>query len=131
MKRLAIAAAVALSIYGIAVGVGTLLYTTGAIATGATHNDCDGIKKQIAEERYGGREKDVPQEELKQATQACLATYELTENEAFREEYLFWSIWPGVISAIVFLLWPAWARILHNQDEADLAEQASRLEPGT
>ncbi len=131
MKRLAIAAAIALSIYGLAVGAGSLLYATGVIATGATHSDCDGIKKQLADDRYGGHEDDVPQEELKQATKDCLATHELTEREAFREEYLFWPIWPGVICAAIFLLWPAWSRILENQDEADLAEQASRLEPGT
>jgi len=131
MKRLLIALAIALSIYGIAVGTGTLLYTTGTIATGATHSDCDGIKKQLADERYGGHEEDVPQSELKQATKDCLAAHELTEREAFREEYLFWAIWPGVICAVIFLLWPAWSRILHNQEEADLADEAPRLEPGT
>ena len=41
MKRIVSAAAIALAIYGLAVGAGSLLYATGAIATGATHNDCD------------------------------------------------------------------------------------------
>ncbi len=41
MKRIAAAAAIALAIYGLAVGAGSLLYATGTIATGATHNDCD------------------------------------------------------------------------------------------
>lgn len=131
MKRMLIALAMAVGIYAFAAGLGTLLYTTGVIATGATHNDCDSIKKQIADDRYGGQEEDVPQEELKLATQACLETHELTKREAFREEYLFWSIWPSIICAIVYLLWPAWSRILQNQDEADLAEQAPRMEPGT
>jgi hypothetical protein len=131
VKRLLIALAIAAGIYGIAAGTGTLLYTAGVIATGATSNTCDGIKQQIAEDRYNGDEERVPREELKLATQQCLARHELTKEEAFREEYLFWSIWPGVISALVFLLWPAWSRILQNQDEAELAEQAPRLEAGT
>jgi hypothetical protein len=41
MKRIGVALAIALGIYGVAVGAGSVLYATGAIATGATHNDCD------------------------------------------------------------------------------------------
>ena len=130
MQRLLIALVIALGIYGIAVGVGSLLYATGAIATGATHNDCGELKKDIADERYGGDEEHVLQEELKQATIVCLAEHELTEREAFRSEWLFWSIWPGVICAVIFLLWPMWSRTLENQEEAEAAEQAPRLEPG-
>lgn len=131
MKRILIALLIAGGIYGVAVGVGSLLYATGTIATGATHNDCGDLKQSIADREYGGDKDEVTQEQLKHETIECLATHELTAREAFRSEYLFWSIWPGVICALVFLIWPAWTRVLENQDEAELAEEAARLEPGT
>jgi hypothetical protein len=140
MKRILIAVVIALGIYGIAVGTGSILYATGTIATGPTHNDCGELKQVIADREYGGDEEHVPQQQLKQETIDCLAgkglydeegSHFLTEEEAFREEYLFWAIWPGVICAVIFLLWPAWSRTLENQDAADVAEQAARLEPGT
>jgi hypothetical protein len=130
LKRIGIALALVVGIYGFALGVGSLLYATGTIATGATHNDCVGYKEEIAEERGIG-EDDVPQREIKERTATCLEGHKLTEREAFRSEYLFWSIWPGVIAALIFLAWPAWARTLHNQEQAELAEGAPRLEPGT
>lgn len=119
-RRLAIAVLIAGVIYGLAVGIGSGLYATGNIATGATHNTCSDYRTQIAEAR-GIDEEDVPQSEIKRLTEECLATHELTEEEAFRTEYLFWSIWPGVISALVFLVWPAWSRILFNQESHDEA----------
>jgi hypothetical protein len=121
LKRLAIAVLIAGAIYGLAVGIGSTLYATGNMPTGATHNDCADYRQEIADERNIDPE-DVPQEEIKQRTEACLATHELTEEEAFRSEYLFWSIWPGVICALVFLMWPVWSRILFNQEAHDERE---------
>ena len=68
---------------------------------------------------------------MKTETQKCLSTHTLSKGEAFRSEYLFWSGWPAVICALVFLAWPAWGRILHNQESADRAEDARRLGMGT
>ena len=64
-------------------------------------------------------ERDVEQRDIKQRAATCLATHELTEREAFRSEYLFWGAWPAAICAVIFLLWPAWSRILHNQEQSD------------
>jgi hypothetical protein len=121
LKRIGIAVLIAAAIYGVALGIGSLLYASGTIATGATHNDCAEYRKEIAEER-GIDEEDVPQEEIKNRTAACLETHELTEKEAFRSEYLFWSVWPGVICGIVFLFWPVWTRILIRQEEHEERE---------
>ena len=129
MTRIAIAVGIAALIYGIALGAGSLLYASGAIATGATHNECANFKETLAPQ-YGGNEEDVPQSAIKALAEECLAGHELTEKEAFRSEYLIWSIWPAAVCAIVFLLWPAWARVLHRQEQADLAEEAARLEMG-
>jgi len=117
-QRLVFALAIATVIYGASLGAGLLLYGTGAIATGATHNDCENFREDIARER-GIDEEDVPQRDIKALAEQCLAGHELTEEEAFREEYLFWPVWPAAICAVIFLLWPAWARILHNQEAAD------------
>ena len=127
MKRLGVAAAIALAIYGVAVGAGSLLYATGAIATGATHNDCD---RAAVARTLDKAEDDLTQQELKTETRKCLDAHTLTKWEAFRSEYLFWSAWPAVICAAIFLVWPAWARILHNQEQAELTEEASRLGQG-
>lgn len=126
MKRILIAIAIAAGIYGIALGVGSLLYATGTIGTGATHNTCADFRNNIAEER-GIDEEDVPQEDIKNATAACLEEQTLTEREAYRSEYLFWTLWPGVICAVIFLLWPAWSAILHRQE---VAEGGHGAEPG-
>lgn len=125
-----VAIAIAAVIYALALGVGTVLYATGTIATGATHNDCADFKHEIAKER-GIDQEDVPQSEIAQRTQTCLDGHALTEGDAFRSEYLFWSIWPGVISGVIFLLWPRWTRILLQQDAAENAGDAANLEPGT
>jgi hypothetical protein len=130
LKRIGIALLIVVVIYGTAVGIGTTLYMTDTIAIGATHNTCPNFKEQIAEER-GIDEEDVPQRDLKERTIACLDGHKLTEEQAFREEYLFWSIWPGVICAVIYLLWPAWSRIIHRQDEADRAREAGHLQAGT
>lgn len=120
LKRIGIAIAIAAGIYGVALGTGTLLYVTGAIGTGATHNTCSGFREEIADER-GIDEEDVAQRDIERATEDCLNEpgHVLTEEEAYRSEYLFWSIWPGIICAVVFLVWPLWARILHNQEVAE------------
>jgi hypothetical protein len=139
MKRILVALVIAGGIYGIAVGTGSILYATGTIPTGPTHNDCGDLKGRIADRDYHGNEEEVPQSVLKQETIDCLAgeglyvkegSHFLTEEEAFRSEWLFWSIWPGVICAVIFLLWPMWSRILENQEAAEVAEEAPRLEPG-
>ncbi|MEX2226636.1 MAG: hypothetical protein WEB52_09325 [Dehalococcoidia bacterium] len=121
LKRLAIAVVIAGAIYGLAVGIGSALYATDNMPTGATHNDCADYRREIADEQ-GIDRTDVPQEEIKQRTETCLEGHVLTENEAFRSEYLFWSIWPGVICAVVFLIWPVWTRILLNQEAHDDGE---------
>jgi hypothetical protein len=128
MKRIVPAAAIALAIYGLAVGAGSLLYATGAIATGATHNDCD---RAVIARTLGKAEDDLTTQELKAETQKCLSAHTLSKGEAFRSEYLFWSAWPAVICALVFMAWPAWGRILHNQEESDRVEEARRLGMGT
>ena len=129
MKRIGMAVGIAVVIYALALGVGSVLYATGTIATGATHNDCADFKHEIAKER-GIDQADVPQSDIAQRTQECLDGHVLTEREAFRSEYLFWSIWPGAISAVIFLLWPRWTRVLMQQDDFDNAKDASNLEPG-
>lgn len=127
MKRLLIALVIAGGIYGVGLGIGSLLYATGAIATGATHNDCEDFRKEIADNPQmfglapGIDEEDVPQSAIKALAQECLAGHVLTEEEAFREEYLIWSAWPAIICAAIFLAWPFWARILHNQERAETA----------
>lgn len=129
IRRIIIALVIAGGIYGISVGIGSVLYATGAIATGATHNDCPNYREDLARE-LDIDEEDVPDERVKSATEECLAEHELTEREAFRSEYLFWPIWPGVISAVVFLLWPLWSNVLHRQEQADIAREAANLDPG-
>ena len=127
MKRIGIAAAIALAIYGVALGVGSLLYATGTIATGATHNDCD---RALIARTLGKAQDDLTQQELKTETAKCLDQHTLTKGDAFRSEYLFWSAWPGVICAVIFLLWPIWTRILRNQEDAERAAEAARLDMG-
>jgi hypothetical protein len=119
LKRLLIAVGIAVSIYAVGVGVGALLYATGTIGTGALHADC-GDPRDVVGERYPDvPDEDLPQEEIKAEAEACLAANELTEEEAFRQTYLFWSAWPAVICAVIFLAWPFWARILRNQEAAE------------
>ena len=130
MRRILIALAIAGGIYGVSVAAGSLLYVTGAIGTGATHNDCADFRSVIATEQ-GIPKEDVPQDEVKTRTEECLAEHELTPEEAFRSEYLFWSLWPAVICAAVFFMWPLWARALERQEMAEVAREASHLEPGT
>ena len=129
-KRLGIAVLIALTIYGAMAGLGAVLYVTETIPTGATHNDCGNLKQEIADRDYGGDEELVPQEQLKQESITCLEEHELTPEEAFRE-YWLWSVWPALICAGVFLLWPPWSRILERQELAEPVEEAPRLEPGT
>jgi hypothetical protein len=124
LKRIGIAIVIALAIYGIALGLGSLLYVTDTIGTGATKNDCPDFRHEIADER-GIEPEDVPQDDIAAATQVCLDTYEKTPREAFRSEFLFWGIWPGVICAAVFLIWPVWTRILLNQEAAAEQEDAA------
>jgi len=130
MKRLATAAVIAAIIYAAMLALGTTLYTTGVIGEGATHNDCVDFRQEIAK-REGIHEEDVSQQQLKEATAACLDEHTLTKWHAFRTEYLIWAAWPAGITALIFLLWPAWAQVLHRQEVAEAAEDAPRLEPGT
>ena len=57
----------------------SLLYATGTIATGATHNDCADFRTQIAEEQ-GIDEEDVRRARCKARTQECLDEHELTRG---------------------------------------------------
>lgn len=127
MKRIVMALAIALGMYGVAVGAGSVLYATGTIATGATHNDCD---RGVIAKALGKSQDDLTQQELKTETTKCLDTHTLTKGHAFRSEYLFWSAWPAIICAMVFLAWPVWARILRNQEAAERAAEASHMEMG-
>ncbi len=129
MRHLLIAVGIAAVIYALALGVGTALYATGTIATGATHNDCANFKQAIASER-GISEEDVPQSEIAQRTQSCLDQHTLSKGHAFRSEYLVWALWPAVISAVIFLAWPRWTRILLRQEAVERAAGASHMEPG-
>jgi hypothetical protein len=130
MSRLLRAAAIAAVIYGAMLGLGTTLYATGVNGEGATHNDCVDFRHEIAQ-RDGIDAEDVPQEQIKQATQACLDEHTLTKWHAFRTEYLLWAAWPATVTAMIFLLWPIWAGALHRQEMAEAAEDAPGLEPGT
>ena len=123
MKRLGVAVAVALAIYGVMLGLGTLLYTTGAIGAGATHNNCAGFRHQIAVQQ-GIADRDVTQAQVKAATAACLETHRLTKWGAFKTEYLEWAAWPAVVTAAIFLLWPQWAAALHLQELAETQQDA-------
>jgi hypothetical protein len=116
--RLLIAVLIAGAIYGVSLGIGSALYASGVIGTGATHNDCADFREEL-NPQYPGGEEDVPQRAIKQLAEECLAGHELTEEEAFRTEYLFWPIWPAAICAVIFLLWPEWSRILHNQEASE------------
>ena len=129
MKRLLMAIGIAAAIYGLSASIGLVLYATGNIATGATHNDCADIKAEIAAEQ-GIAEEDVVQSELAARTQACLDEHELTPEYALRTEYLTWPLWGALVAAGVFLMWPLWTRVLENQDIADPAQDAPRLEMG-
>ena len=113
--RLLIALAIAGGIYGVAVGVGGAVYASGNMPTGATDNDCPDYRQEIAD-REGIDAEDVPQEQIKSETEACLAGHEQTDEEAFRNEFLFWSAWPAIICAVVFLVWPIWTRVLLKQE---------------
>jgi hypothetical protein len=126
LKRIGIAFAIAVFIYGMAVGAGSLLYATGAIATGATHNDCENFADELAPQ-YGGNAEDVPQSAIKALAEECLAGHELTKEEAFKTEYLVWAAWPAVVCAMIYLAWPRWSRILHRQEQSEPAEAANRL----
>ena len=118
MKRILLALVLAAAIYGAALGAGTLLYATGAIATGATHNNCPDFHQALAPQ-YGGNEQDVPQSAVKAAAAHCLGEHALTKGNAYRSEYVFWSAWPAVLFAIIFLAWPVWTETLHNQERED------------
>ena len=118
MRRIVLALALAAAIYGAALGAGTLLYATGAIPIGATHNDCPDFHHVLAPQ-YGGDAQNVPQSAVKAAAANCLSSHALTKSEAYRSEYVFWSAWPAVIFAIIFLAWPVWTETLHNQERED------------
>jgi hypothetical protein len=121
---------IAVAIYGAALGAGAMLYATGALGTGATHNDCVDLRHEIAV-RQGISDTDVPREQVKQETAQCLAAHELTARHAFHTEYLVWSAWPAAVVAGIFLLWPRWAAALHRQELADAAADAPNLQGGT
>ena len=128
MKRFGLAAAIAFGIYGVAVGTGSLLYVTGAIATGATHNDCD---RAVIAWTLGKAQDDVTAQELKTETRKCLDAHTLTKGEAFRIEDLVWSSGPAEILTFIILACLVCGRTLHNQEQAEIGGEASRLSMGT
>ena len=93
--------------------------------TGPTHNNCPDFRHELAPQ-YGGEAKNVPQSAVKAEAENCLAGHTLTEREAYRTEYVFWSAWPAVLFAIIFLAWPVWAETLHNQEREDGRKEAKR-----
>ncbi len=118
--RIMIAIAIAVMLYGVSLGIGSVLYATGVIATGATHADCGRDPRDVVADNNPGIDRaDLPQSEIKAEAQRCLTLNELTEDEAFRVEYLTWPIWPAAICAVIFLLWPVWSRILHDQEVSE------------
>jgi hypothetical protein len=125
MNRVLLALALAAAIYGAELAAGTLLYVTGAMPTGATHNNCPDFHHELAPQ-YGGDAKDVPQAAVKAAAENCLAGHTLTKAEAYRTEYVFWAAWPAVLFAIIFLAWPVWAQTLHNQEREDGRKEVRR-----
>jgi len=129
MRRVLIAIAIAGAIYAIGAGTGLLLYATGAIATGATHNDCEDFRKTIADER-GIDEEDVPQSAIKALAEECLAGHTLEEEDALREEFLLGAAWPAGIVAVIYLAWPRWSAILHRQELHDESVEAAEREAG-
>jgi hypothetical protein len=102
--RLSIAVLIAAVIYGAGLGVGSLLYATGAIATGATRRPRVSGRRSP---RSGGIDEGRAAGWIK-ARRRRVCGHELTE-EVFRSEYLFWPVWPAAICAVIFLLWPAWS----------------------
>lgn len=122
MKRLLIALAIAGAIYGVGVGVGSALWALDALPTGATHNDCSDFAKTIAEEQ-GINEEDVDQADIKALAEECLAGHERETSEVIHD-FITWSVWPAVICAAIFLIWPVWTKTLFNQQAAEGGEDA-------
>lgn len=125
MRRVFLALVIAAAIYGAELGAGTLLYATGTMPTGATHNNCPDFHHELAPQ-YGGDAQDVPQSAVKAAAEHCLSGHTLTKGEAYRTEYVFWSAWPAVLFALIFLAWPVWAETLHNQEREDGRKEVKR-----
>jgi hypothetical protein len=123
------ALAIAVAMYGAMLAMGGVLYATGAIGQGATHNNCSGYRAQIASQ-LGIAQQGVPQEQIKSATQACLDTRRLSKWEAVKSEYLIWAAWPALVSAAIFFVWPLWAATLHRQ-ELDAEARATALDART
>lgn len=117
MKRLLIALVIAGAIYSIGLSVGGVLAMTDSLPLGATHNECDEFAKIIAEEK-GIDEEDVEQSDIKALAEECLAGHVRTESDVLKD-FVVWSVWPAAICALIFLIWPLWARTLENQDAAE------------
>lgn len=120
MKRLLLAIAIAGAIYAIGAGIGGALWAADSIPIGATHNDCADFKAIIAEER-GIDEEDVEQSDIKALAIECLAGHEREDADVLRD-FLVWSVWPALICAGIFLIWPAWTKTLLNQEAAEERE---------
>ena len=118
--RIAFAVGLFVVIYLAGFSMGAILYVTGAIGTGPLHTECEGFAEAIAAEQ-GIPEEDVSQEDIKARAIACheAEKAQITEEEVFRKEFLFWSLWPAAIVACTSLLWPWWAGILRRQELAD------------
>jgi hypothetical protein len=118
-RRLLIALGLFVAIYLAGFGMGAVLYATDLIGTGPLHTECEDYRAIIAE-REGIDEEDVEQEQIKELAVACheAEKAEITPEEAFRSEFLFWPLWPAAIVALASLLWPLWAGILRRQELA-------------
>ena len=128
MKRLLTAIAIAAAIYGIGLGVGTALWAADRLPTGATHNDCSDFAKILAEEQ-GIDEEDVAQEDIKALAIECLAGHERETSDVLHD-FITWSVWPALICAGIFLVWPAWTKTLLNQEAAEKREGDVKSEHG-
>jgi len=119
-KRVLVALGLFAGIYALGLGTGVTLYVTDAIGTGPLHTECEGFAEEIAAEQ-GIPEEDVAQEDIRARAIECheAEKAEITPEEVFRQEFLFWSFWPATIVAGMSLLWPWWTAILRRQELVD------------
>jgi hypothetical protein len=118
--RLAIAVGAFVTIYAAGMALGGVLYATGWIGDGPLHTDCEGFRQQIADET-GVAEKDVEQSQIKARALECHNAERATvsKEDAFRDEFRFFPLWPAGVVALIVVLWPWWAAMLHRQEVAD------------
>jgi hypothetical protein len=118
--RLAVAAGAFIAIYAASMALGGVLYATGWIGDGPLHTECEGFRQTIADE-LGVKEKDVEQSQIKERAIACHEGERATvsKEDAFRDEFRFFPLWPSAVVALMIVFWPWWAAMLHRQELAD------------